>query len=76
MTAGDTITIVYRGRLVLCQVLLASENKRSLLVTFDEVLGHHAGSMAVLMDEHGIYRSLTSDEPIKIMADEARERSS
>jgi hypothetical protein len=55
-----------RVRLTLdAEVVLASNNGHSLVLTFDTTLGKHAGAMAVLR-EHGQFRSIITEEVVSI----------
>jgi hypothetical protein len=49
-------------------VLLASPNGASLLLTFDAVIGKHAGSMPVLLGRDGQFRSIITDEIVHLHA--------
>jgi hypothetical protein len=48
---GDECRITYAGKNVPGKVVLASENGRSLYLSFDEMLGGYVGEMPVLWDE-------------------------
>lgn len=57
-TTGQLVQITYRGRTVDGAVALASSNGKSLMLTFDAMLGGFVGAMPVLMDEQGVFRDL------------------
>lgn len=65
---GDFVEIQYRCQSMRAMVLLASGNDRSLMLGFDGIMGKHAGSMPLLQDADGVYRSLIDDEPVTIRA--------
>lgn len=66
MRRGDFVTIQYEGRSVAGMILLASPNGKSLMLGFDAMLGGHVGSMPVLMDHDGTYRSIVTNEMVSI----------
>jgi hypothetical protein len=66
MKRGDKITIEHAGRIVLGMVLLASSNGKSLMLGFDGIIEGHVGSMPVLRDDDGSYRSIMSGCNVKV----------
>lgn len=58
MKTGDRVTIICQGSTVVGEVLFASANAKSLMLTFEAILADHVGSMPVLMDGDGVYRSV------------------
>lgn len=64
--SGDFVTLQYRDESVSAIVLLASDNGRSLLLTFDGVLGKHAGAMPLLMGDDGVFRSIIDNQAVQI----------
>lgn len=65
--AGDRVRITCAGQTIEGDVALASNNGRSLMLTFNGVLGKkHAYAMPVLdLDDAG-FRSILTDEPVTI----------
>lgn len=63
---GDTVMLTCEGRSVVARVVLASANGVSLFLQFEAILHGHAGSMPVLRDEDGVYRSLIGAHPVGI----------
>jgi hypothetical protein len=47
-------------------ILLASANARSLVIEFDAILGGYVGTMPLLQDDDGVYRTLGMGEVVKI----------
>ena len=64
--SGDFVTLKYRDESVSAIVLLASNNGRSLLLTFDGMLGKHAGAMPVLMGDDGAFRSVIDNQAVEL----------
>lgn len=63
---GETVVIEYEGRTVQAYVNLASPNGKSLIVSFDAMLGGHLGMMAVTVDDNEDYVSLIEALPVKM----------
>ena len=63
---GDNVQITYEGRTVDGVVFLASENSRSLILSFQAMLGGYVSSMPVLADEDGTYADLITGQPVEI----------
>lgn len=65
---GDKVTIVCRGAMhpVPGTVLLASENGKSLALSFDAILDGHLGMMPVLLGDDGLYRSVVTGTEVVI----------
>jgi hypothetical protein len=70
---GDDLVLIYRDRSEPATVILASPNGRSLLLSFDALLGNHAGAMPVLADDDGEFWSAVSGEPVILSVKPARE---
>lgn len=72
---GDYVRATYDGRSVKAIVLLASPNGRSLIISWtatdDGLLGGHVGTMPILRDEGGFYRSLMEGRPVTLERIEA-----
>lgn len=67
MKTGDRVLVTYADRTVEATILLASQNGKSLMVAWEDgMLGGHCGTMAVLQDERGQYRSLFEGRPVTI----------
>lgn len=66
MKRGDRVMIRRGAETKRAVVLLASGNARSLMLGFDGTIGKHAGAMPVLMGQDGVYRSLVTDEAVRI----------
>jgi hypothetical protein len=66
LKSEDSVFLEYCGLTVPAKVLLASKNGRSLLLSFDALLGKHAGAMPVLMGDDGVFRSTIDDQPVQI----------
>lgn len=58
MKSGDQVLISVDGRALDGEVVLASENGRSLFIEFDAMIGGHVGQMPVLLEHDGVYRSI------------------
>lgn len=61
---GDRVVITYGDRTVDGEVTLASPNSVSLMLSFEALLGGHAGMMPVLLDDDGVYKSLIEWKPV------------
>lgn len=66
MKTGDRVRINCEGRTVDGVIVLASDNERSLFLTFEALLDGHLGAMPVLLDEHGVYRSIINNVAVEI----------
>jgi hypothetical protein len=64
---GDEVTIRIRGVSAKGRVELASPNGRSLIVTFEGILGGYAGGIPVLREEDGAYRSVVDNELVELV---------
>lgn len=64
--SGDGIILECDGEKWLSDVLMASPNGRSLIVTFRGAVGGHLGSMALLYESGGVYRSIINGIEAKI----------
>ena len=65
---GDRVAIATGGEKMAALVIAASDNGRSLMLEFDGILDGHVGSMAVLLHDDGVYRSVTTGRDI-LLAD-------
>lgn len=63
---GDTVHLTVGDRTVEAKVLLASPNKRSLLLAFEAILDGHVGKMPVFQDDVGTYRVLLTGREVRI----------
>jgi hypothetical protein len=63
---GDEIIITYDGLAVDGTVRLASPNNKSLMLSFEAILGKYVGMMAVLLDNEGTYRDLIFKQQVGI----------
>lgn len=61
LKTGDRVKIQFEGREVEGLVQLASKNGKSLMLSFEAILGGWAGQMAVLQNDKGEYRELVHD---------------
>lgn len=66
MKRGDRVLIECDGKTVLGIVLLASENDKSLMLSFDALIDGHVGMMPVLQDDDGEYRSIMTGVLVKL----------
>jgi hypothetical protein len=57
---GDLVTVGYGGATVPGVVTLASPNGRSVMLSFEGLLGGHVGAMPALQDDDGVYRSIVT----------------
>ena len=68
--AGQDVVITCDGNSLAAKVTLASDNGRSLMLSFDAALwtgdGMYAGMMAVLRDADGVYRELMLGHAVQI----------
>ena len=67
---GQSVFITCNGHALAAQVLIASENGRSLMLGFDAALwtgdGLYCGSMPVLREDDGVYRELVLGHAVTI----------
>jgi hypothetical protein len=56
----EPVTIRCDGRTVPGFIVLASGNRKSLVIEFEAMLAGHVGTMPLFQDDDGIYRSLIS----------------
>jgi hypothetical protein len=63
--AHDRVRLSYRRWVVEAEVVLASDNGMSLLLTFEALLGKHAGAMPVLFEDGG-FRSIIDGAPVTL----------
>ena len=71
MKRGDFVLVTFGGKSIKAIVMIASENQRSLMLSFDGALhspsgGAFFGTMPVLMGDDGIYRDLVENKPVLI----------
>jgi hypothetical protein len=65
---GDLVDVTYNGRTVEGVVQLASTNGRSLMLSFDAMLGGYVGQMPVLdADGSGEYRDLMTSTVVQVV---------
>jgi hypothetical protein len=55
MIRGGRLRVTFEGRTVAATIAAGSDNRRSLLLRFDGILGGFCGYMPVLADESGKY---------------------
>jgi hypothetical protein len=63
---GERVRIKCNGRHVAGEVLLASGNGVSLMLSFDAMLEGHVGLMPVIRDDAGRYRSIVNDVEVEL----------
>lgn len=63
---GDTVKIQYADESIAGTVILASGNGRSLMLSFDGLIDGHFGTMPVLADDLGVYRSLMTGAAVEL----------
>jgi hypothetical protein len=66
LKTGERVRITYDRRTVTGQVLLGSDNGKSLMLEFEAILGGFVGTMPVLLDEQGTYRDLLFGREVKL----------
>ncbi|MBO0715838.1 MAG: hypothetical protein J2P55_00685 [Rhizobiales bacterium] len=66
MIVREPVLITCEGRTVPGFIVLASENRKSLMIEFEAMLAGHVGSMALLQDDDGVYRSLINRVEVTI----------
>jgi hypothetical protein len=71
---GDKVKLTYGGETVEAEVLIASGNGRSLMLTFDALLkpeglraGGFAGMLPVLREDDGQYRDIYLGQDVNIV---------
>jgi hypothetical protein len=60
MRTGDKVEIKHGDTTVDGLVVLASSNGKSLMLSFAAILNGHVGTMPVLQDDAGVYRSIVT----------------
>lgn len=64
---GSNVTVTYRGRVVKGTVVLGTSNGRSLMLSFDAMLGGYVGMMPVLWDDaRAEFLGVVCGEPVKV----------
>lgn len=63
---GDRVLIVIGADSAAGTVILASRNGRSLMLEFEAILSGHVGTMPVLQEDDGTFRSLVSREVVHL----------
>ncbi len=63
---GDLVWISSDDLRIAGVVQLASGNSASLMLGFNTILRGHAGSMPVLRDDAGVYRSIMDSLPVAL----------
>jgi hypothetical protein len=63
---GDAIRITCDGRTVDGVVMLASDNGRSVVISFEALLLGHLGMMPVVQENDGSFSALISGAPVAI----------
>lgn len=68
MIKGEDVEVTFEHRTVIGKIEMISDNQVSLLVSFEAVLGGHAGMMAATRHdkERHIYRSIIDGTPVTI----------
>jgi hypothetical protein len=64
---GDRVWVGCDDRTVEGWIILASSNGVSLMVGFEALLDGHAGTMPVMLDDHGVYRALLTGHAIALV---------
>ena len=62
---GDEIEITCEGRILDGVIVLASANNDALAISFEAIIGMHAGTMPLIRQD-GIYRSLIDGTEVVI----------
>jgi hypothetical protein len=63
---GDRVLIAIGSDSTPGVVILASPNGRSLMLEFEAVLHGHVGTMPVLKEEDGCFRSIVTQEVVEL----------
>lgn len=63
---GNQVIIHCGDNHVAALIALASENGRSLILTFEAILDGHVGMMPVLQDDFGRYASIVTGTEVRI----------
>jgi hypothetical protein len=63
---GDHVWITCEGTTVRGSIELASGNGASLMLSFEAILAGHVGSMPVLLDDDGVYRTLDGSTKVTV----------
>jgi len=66
MKTGDQVTLTVGGHTVTATVMLASQNGRSLFLSFEAVVAGHVGGMPVLQDDSGVYRAVVTGDEVRL----------
>lgn len=66
MKTGDTVTIICQGESYRAQIILASPNEVSLMLSFEAIIDGHVGMMPVLKED-GVYRSIMTGTEIEVI---------
>jgi hypothetical protein len=67
---GDRVLIAVGSDRMPAVVILASRNGKSLMLEFEAVLHGHVGTMPVLQEEDGSFRSVVTGEVVELTADD------
>lgn len=72
IATGDRVLITYEGRTVPGAVVLASPNGRSLMLSFEAILGGYVGMMPVLRQAaDDVYRDVFNQNEVTVKATDA-----
>lgn len=63
---GERVRIKCQGRTLAAEIVIASANGASLMLSFDALLDGHVGMMPVLLDDKGVYHSIVTGVAIEI----------
>jgi hypothetical protein len=66
MKTGDPVVIGYGRKTVPGRVLIVSPNGKSLMLSFDAMLGGHIGMMPVLQNDDGSYVSIIEGKEVRL----------
>ena len=66
MERGDFVTLSRDDDAIVAMVTLVSDNRRSVMLMFDGAFAGHYGSIPVLMDDDGVYRSIADHRVVTI----------
>jgi len=63
---GDRVTITIGSDSAPGEVILASGNGKSLMLEFEAILHGHVGTMPVLQERDGCFRSVVTGETVEL----------
>ncbi|WP_046869342.1 hypothetical protein [Microvirga massiliensis] len=66
MKTGDRVTLIADEREVEATVILASQNGRSLMLSFEAIIFGAVGMMPVLKEDDGSWVAVMAGQPVEI----------